>query len=223
IQAFITPFASLNTEENSTVRENLDKKTPLSRTRRTFPPLNRLFPVGPTRAIPPPVMRYPIIHQQDATDCGPAVLAMIAAHYKKRLSIARIRESAGTDRRGTSLMGLSSAAEQVGFQARAVRASQEGLSQLFLPAVAHWREGNRNHFVVIYKVTPKRIVVGDPAGGLRKLTPEEFQKNWTGVLLLLKPTPRLRDAVNSKSAFSQMFLLLLPHYRLFLDALLAAV
>ncbi|HYR41999.1 MAG TPA: peptidase domain-containing ABC transporter, partial [Terriglobia bacterium] len=97
------------------------------------------------------------------------------------------------------------------------------LAQLFLPAVAHWREDNRNHFVVLYSVSPQRIVVGDPAAGLRTLTPEEFQKKWTGVLLLLKPTPRLREAVNSKSAFSRMFLLLLPHYRLFLDALLAAV
>jgi ABC-type bacteriocin transporter len=169
------------------------------------------------------VMRYPIIHQRDATDCGPAVLAMVAAHYKKRLSIARIRESAGTDRRGTNLLGLSSAAEQVGFQARAVRASQQALPQLVLPAVAHWREGNRNHFVVLYRVSPKRIVVGDPATGVRKLTPEEFHKNWTGVLLLLEPTPRLREAVNSKSALARMFMLLLPHYRLFLDALLAAV
>src|SRR5438309_942186 len=117
-------------------------------------------------------MRYPIIHQQDATDCGPAVLSMIAAYYKKRLSIAQIRESAGTDRRGTSLMGLSSAAEQVGFQARAVRASREALAQLFLPAVAHWREGNRNHFVVLYRFSPRRVVVGDPAVGLRRLTRE---------------------------------------------------
>src|SRR5712671_772932 len=123
-------------------------------------------------------MRYPIIHQHDSSDCGPAVLAMIAAHYKKRLSIARIRELAGTDRRGTSLMGLTAAAEFIGFTARAVRASQQAMPQLTLPAVAHWREGNRSHFVVLYRVSAKRIVVGDPAAGLRKLTPEEFHKNW---------------------------------------------
>src|SRR5206468_3956784 len=151
-------------------------------------------------------MQYPAIHQHDASDCGPAVLAMVAAYYKKRVSIARIRETAGTDRRGTNLAGLSSAAEHLGFQVRAVRASREAIEQvgpvgpdvgpvgpgvgpgIGLPAVAHWREANRNHFVVLYKVSPERVIIGDPASGLRDLTPEEFHKNWTGVLLLLTPT-----------------------------------
>src|SRR5438046_1087496 len=136
-------------------------------------------------------MRYPAIHQHDASDCGPAVLATVAAYYKKRVSIARIREAAGTDRRGTNLAGLSSAAERLGFEARAVRASREAIEQIPLPAVAHWREANRNHFVVLYEASPKRVTIGDPASGLRHLTPEEFRKNWTGVLLLLTPTPRL--------------------------------
>ena len=115
-------------------------------------------------------MRYPVIHQHDATDCGPAVLAMIAAHHKKRISIARLRELAGTDRQGTNLAGLSSAAEHVGFKPRAVRSNSEGLKQIPLPAVAHWREDNRNHFVVLYRLGSKQVVIGDPAVGLRKLS-----------------------------------------------------
>src|SRR5438094_1533198 len=168
-------------------------------------------------------MRYPAIHQHDASDCGPAVLAMVAAYYKKRVSIARIREAAGTDRRGTNLAGLSSAAEHLGLEARAVRASGEAVEQIPLPAVAHWREANRNHFVVLYEASPKRVIIGDPASGLRHLTPEEFHKNWTGVLLLLTPTPRLGDLVRSKSPLDRLFSLLLPHYHLFLGALTAAV
>ncbi|PYR97554.1 MAG: hypothetical protein DMG15_12860 [Acidobacteria bacterium] len=168
-------------------------------------------------------MRYPVIHQHDASDCGPAVLAMLAAYYKKRVSIARIREAAGTDRRGTNLAGLSSAAEHLGFQVRPVRASCGAVDQIPLPAIAHWREGNRNHFVVIYKISPKRVTIADPASGLRNLTPEEFHQNWTGVLLLLTPTPRLGGLVRSKSPLDRLFCLLLPHYRLFLGALTAAV
>src|SRR5712691_10833372 len=168
-------------------------------------------------------MRYPIILQHDATDCGPAVLAMIAAHYKKRFSIARLREFAGTDQKGTTLAGLSAAAEQVGFLPRAVRGTPEALKQIPLPAVAHWKEGGRNHFVVIYKVQRKRVIFGDPSTGLRKLPLDAFLQNWTGVLLLLTPTARLRDVIKSKSSFSRLCSLLLPHHRLFLDALLAAV
>src|SRR5262245_61353266 len=168
-------------------------------------------------------MRYPVIHQHDATDCGPAVLAMIAAHHKKRISIARLRELAGTDGQGTNLAGLSAAAEHVGFKPRAVRSSSEGLKQIPLPAVAHWREDNRNHFVVLYRLASKHVVIGDPAFGLRKLSHEEFLKKWTGLLLLLTPCAGLRDIVTSESSFSRLCTLLLPHSRLFLDALAAAV
>src|SRR4029077_1479098 len=104
---------------------------------------------GPQRALSGPVMRYPIIHQHDASDCGPAVLAMIAAYHKTRISIARLRELAGTDRNGTNLAGLSAAAEQVGFKPHAVRATADALHQVPLPAIAHFH----SHFVVIYKVS----------------------------------------------------------------------
>src|SRR5437867_6811647 len=116
-------------------------------------------------------MRLPIVQQHDASDCGPAALAMVAAYYGKRVSLAKLRELSGTDRHGTNLTGLLRAAERVGFQGRGVRASRDALSQVPLPAVAHWRENDRNHFVVIYRVSQKRIVIGDPASGLRKLSP----------------------------------------------------
>lgn len=81
-------------------------------------------------------MAYTIIHQHDANDCGPACLAMVAAHYGKRQSIARLREKSGTDRQGTNLAGLIQAAQEVGFEARGVRATPEGLTEVTLPAIA---------------------------------------------------------------------------------------
>src|SRR5439155_20226544 len=98
----------------------------------------------------------PIIHQQYATDCGPASLAMVGAYYKRRVSHARLREFAGTDRHGTNLAGLKTAAEHIGFNARAVRASSDALQQISLPSIAHWREHNREHFVVLYRISPQR-------------------------------------------------------------------
>src|SRR5437867_12827163 len=97
-------------------------------------------------------MQYPAIHQHDASDCGPAVLAMVAAYYKKRVSIARTRETAATDRRGTNLAGLSSDAEHLGRQVRAVRASRNAAEQIPLPAVAPWPEATRTHFGWRYEV-----------------------------------------------------------------------
>src|SRR5262245_16570903 len=170
-----------------------------------------------------PRMRYPIIRQHDSTDCGPTVLAMIAAYHGERISTARLRELAGGDRQGATLAGLCAAAAHVGFKSRAVRSTLEALQEIPLPAVAHWREDDRHHYVALYEVSVNRIVVGDPASGLQKLTSDEFLKKWTGVLLLLTPDGRCPDAVESKSSFSRLYSLLLQHSHLFLDALLAAV
>ena len=168
-------------------------------------------------------MGYPIIRQHDVTDCGPAALAMVASYYGKRLSVARLRESAGTDLHGTNLAGLCNAADQAGFRACAVRATIEAIQQVALPAIGHWLENGRNHFVVLYHASAKRIIIGDPAVGLRKLPMLEFQKNWTGILLLLTPLPRLREVIQARGSFSQLYALVSPHRRLFCDALVAAV
>ena len=128
---------------------------------------------------------------------------------------------AGTDRQGTSLAGLIDAAERVGFEARGVRTTPEGLSEITCPVIAHWRENGRSHFVVLFRQTRRSVTIGDPALGLRKLTPTEFQSHWTGVLVLLKPTYKLRE-LSTASAY-KLWSLLARNRRLFLDALIAAV
>jgi ATP-binding cassette subfamily B protein len=148
---------------------------------------------------------------------------MLTAYYHEKVSIGRLRELAGTDRHGTNLAGLITAAERVGFQARAVRATPDALRQIPLPAIAHVRESDRNHFVLLYRISRKRILIGDPAAGLRKLTLEDFHKHWTGVLLLTTPTARLLEIVKSRSSLSRLCSLVHPYRHLFLDALIAAV
>jgi ATP-binding cassette subfamily B protein len=164
-----------------------------------------------------------MVPQHNATDCGPAALATVAAFYGKRTSLARLRDLAGTDRRGTTLAGLCNAAEEIGFRARAVRATREALAQTKLPAIAHWHESERSHFVVLFRATRKRVIVGDPAAGIRKLSCADFHRNWTGVLLLVTPTAHFRQVSASRSPFSRLSQLLLPHHHLILDAFTAAV
>ena len=60
------------------------------------------------------------IKQHDITDCGAACLASVAAHYRLQLPLARIRQYAGTDKKGTNLLGLLEAAEKLGFEAKSI-------------------------------------------------------------------------------------------------------
>lgn len=140
--------------------------------------------------------KFPFYHQLDQMDCGATCLKMIAKHYGKTLAIENLREKCFTDREGVSVLSISDAAESVGFHTLAVRIPFEILlKETPLPCIVYWRE---RHFLVLYKVTKKKLYVADPASGLLTYTPEEFKKAWVmarhheedeGFLLLLEPTP----------------------------------
>ncbi len=134
-------------------------------------------------------MRYTFVKQHDATDCAAACLAMICLHYKKETTITNLRDKMGTDLKGTNLLGLSKCAEQLGFVAQAVRVDREGFeSEYTLPAIANilTKEG-LSHFVVVFKVSGKYVIVGDPAKDLIRMEIDEFYKSFTRPTLLLKP------------------------------------
>jgi ATP-binding cassette subfamily B protein len=80
---------------------------------------------------------YSKIKQRDITDCGAACLASIAAHYQLQIPVSRIRQYAGTDKRGTNVLGLIEAAEKLGFQAKGAKGALDSLSKIPLPAIAH--------------------------------------------------------------------------------------
>jgi len=77
------------------------------------------------------------VKQHDIRDCGAACLASIASHYKLKLPIARIRQFAHTDKRGTNMLGLQQGAEKMGFTAKGVKGGIDALPQIPLPAIAH--------------------------------------------------------------------------------------
>ena len=47
-------------------------------------------------------MRYTYVRQHDTTDCAAASLAMVCLHYKKEITITRLRDMMGTDLKGTN-------------------------------------------------------------------------------------------------------------------------
>src|ERR1700744_5363365 len=77
------------------------------------------------------------VRQRDITDCGAACLVSVAGFYRLSLPVARVRQYASTDTRGTNVLGLVEAAERLGFQAKGVKGPLEGLSRIPLPAIVH--------------------------------------------------------------------------------------
>ncbi|MGG6265244.1 peptidase domain-containing ABC transporter [Leptolyngbya sp. AN03gr2] len=152
--------------------------------------------------------RYPFFEQQSTADCGAACLVMVARYWGKRFSINRLRDIANVNRDGASLRGLVAAAESIGFATRPVKASLKKLAEQDLPAIVHW-EGN--HYVVVYKITPSRVILCDPAIGQRNLTHQAFKEGWTGYTLLLQPTLLLKETDEDKTTIWRFFELVKPH------------
>ncbi|MBW4683980.1 MAG: peptidase domain-containing ABC transporter [Komarekiella atlantica HA4396-MV6] len=164
--------------------------------------------------------RYPFYAQQSASDCGAACLVMIGSYWGKHFSINHLREMTNVNRSGASLHALAMAAESLGFATRPVKASLDKLAEQPLPAIAHW-EGK--HFIVVYEITKKQVIVGDPGIGQRTLTIKEFKAGWSDYALLLQPTMQLRDAKDESTSFWKFFELVKPHYAVLLEVLIASV
>ena len=166
-----------------------------------------------------------LIKQHDMRDCGAACLASVAGHYGLQLPIAKIRQLCHTDKRGTNALGLIQGLEQMGFNAKGVKASLENLPQAPLPAIAHtiFKE-QYQHYVVIYKVHKGKISVMNPAyGKIETYTTEEFAKIWTGVLILLEPNEYFEQRNEKTGLYQRFYQLIQPHRSILLQALVGAI
>lgn len=199
-------------------------------------------------------MRYTYVRQHDTTDCAAACLAMVCLHYKKEITITKLRDMMGTDLKGTNLVGLQKAANELGFTTAAVRVDRENfLSDFSLPCIAQViTDQGLAHFVVVFKKTTIKdddarhkhmvkenelrqdetkkfkckdyVVIGDPANELKKISLDEFYKNFTGVLLLLNPTSEFKPGKQKKGGMLKRYIdLLLPQKKLFIYAIISSV
>lgn len=170
-------------------------------------------------------MKIPKIKQRDITDCGAACLASIAAHYELQLPVARIRQLASTDKKGTNVLGMIEAAEKLGFQAKGVKGPFESLFKIPKPAIAHVViKEVLLHYVVIYNTTAKYIEVMDPGDGkVHRHTHEEFKKIWTGVLILLLPAEAFQKGDKREAMSTRFWRLVQPHKSIMVQALFGAL
>lgn len=157
------------------------------------------------------MQKFKCISQNDETDCGPACLAAIFRKYGLKVSIAKIRDIAGTDRHGTSAYGLVKVIEHYGFQQKVVEADKTALtSKLPLPAIAHVAiDDSLLHYVTITKIKGDTVVVSDPAKGIVKYKKEDFIKIWTNILILIAPTKKSQKGNKKQSTLISFFRLLI--------------
>ncbi len=169
--------------------------------------------------------KYICVKQHDIKDCGAACLSTISKTYDLKLQISKIREIAGTDSYGTNVYGIVKAAEQLGFTAKAIKGTRENLLTPFpLPAIANvLTEDNIQHYVVIHKITEKKVIIADPAKGVRKLSFDDFAGMWTGYLVVLKPSYTFEKRNETEGTFTRFFKMLIPQKSLMINVFLMSI
>lgn len=178
---------------------------------------------------------FPFYQQQNLMDCGPTCIRIIAKYYGRHFSIAYLRKATHTSREGSSLLGISKGAEEIGFHTLAVKIGFDSLlNEAQLPLIAHW---DQKHFVVVYKVTKTKIFVSDPGNGLITYSHAEFLTHWIGsgknadtaqgIALLVEPTPAFYEASliegNDEHLDNKAFLwhYIKPHKKLMIQLVLS--
>lgn len=172
------------------------------------------------------------VKQHDITDCGAACLASISAYYGLYMPIAKIRQMACTDQKGTNVLGLVEAAKKIGYDVKAVKSINadgkpniEPLQKIPVPAIAHIvKDGKWLHYIVIYRVGKDKIQIMDPATGeMSKIKTQQFCNEWSGILVLLLPTDNFKKGNAFISVFQRFAFLLKPHRKELIQAIFGAL
>lgn len=127
-------------------------------------------------------MSYPFYHQLGLKDCGPACLKMVSTFFGRNYSIDYLREKSHIIKTGVSMLGISEAAEAIGFKSIGVKIDINKLKEIGQshPSILHW---DKNHFVVLFDYKKPLLgkpyfVIADPAKELMKLSEEEVLEHW---------------------------------------------
>ena len=131
------------------------------------------------------VAKVPVVMQMEALECGAACLAMVMAYYRKWVPLEQVRLDCGVSRDGSNAKNVMLAARHYGFEVHGYRMELDALKEnATFPCIVHW---NFDHFVVLDGFKGNRVILNDPARGVVKLTMEQFDEGFTGVVITVAP------------------------------------
>ena len=146
------------------------------------------------------VVKVPVVMQLEVLECGAASLTMIMHYYRKWIPLEQARGDCGVSRDGANAKNIILAARSYGMEAKAWRVDPEDLiAEGPFPCIIHW---GFNHFVVLCGFRHGKAVLNDPARGRVEVSMEEFDQEYTGVMITVEPGPDFEPSGKRKTVFS---------------------
>ena len=146
------------------------------------------------------VVKVPVVMQLEVLECGAASLTMIMHYYQKWIPLEQARGDCGVSRDGANAKNIILAARSYGMEAKAWRVDPEDLvAEGPFPCIIHW---GFNHFVVLCGFRRGKAVLNDPARGRVEVSMEEFDQEYTGVMITVEPGPDFVPSGKKKTVFS---------------------
>jgi ABC-type bacteriocin/lantibiotic exporter with double-glycine peptidase domain len=129
-------------------------------------------------------VKTPLRLQMELAECGAVALGIVLEYYGKYVALENLRQACHVSRNGSRASDIVAAAQAYGLEAHAYRREIETVSTLPLPHIVFW---NMNHFVVVEGYSRDHIWLNDPQAGHRTISPTEFARSFTGVVLTFSP------------------------------------
>lgn len=150
------------------------------------------------------IKKYPFTQQEGLKDCAAACMQMIIKYYNGYISINDLNEMLETTKEGVSAYKIIKVANKIGFNATGIKLDLLELQKsITLPVIAHVVINNHNHYIVIYKISSKTVIIADPQSKIKKITFKYFESIWSNIIISLYPVKPIeiknyQDTINYK-------------------------